>query len=279
MKDFTDIMTVVVSCNLPEGVIFGVDSAETVPDKLGGSKTYENATKLFRLGELPIGIAVYGISTLGNRSIGSYIKQFKIEKRDQIENMASMESLVEALRIFFSDVYSAKVVPSLENEFNAKLNQIDKNDIPVVGLVIGGFPKESYLSEVWEIQIPFMSKPDRKRGPEEFGTNAFALSKPIMRFIQGYDYRMIDDLLEYFEIIRQKPLSGEELKEITKIVKNYSMVVPFNGMSIQDGVDYTRFLINLAINHYRYAAGIPCVGGRAKIGVVTYSDQTFKILE
>ncbi len=271
-------MTVVVSCNLPEGVVLGVDSAVTVPDKLGGAKTYENANKLFHLGELPIGIAVYGISTLGNRSIGSYIKQFEIEKRDQISK-SSLESLVDDLKIFFSNIYYSIVVPALENEYNKKFDQIEIDDRPVVGLVIGGFSPESYLSEVWEIMIPHITKPEMRRGPENFGTNAFAMSRPIMRYIQGYDARMIDDLLEYFEIMRQASLSDEEKKHISKMIQNYSLVVPFNGMSIQDGIDYTRFLVNLAINHYRYAAGMPLVGGRAKIGIITYKDRTFEIQE
>ena len=45
-------MSVAVSCNLSEGVVLGVDSAVALPDPKGAGigKTYENADKLFRLG-------------------------------------------------------------------------------------------------------------------------------------------------------------------------------------------------------------------------------------
>jgi len=65
-------MTVAVACNLAEGVVLGVDSAVTIHDSQGlVVKVYENAVKLFQLGEKPIGIAAFGIGALGNRIIGS----------------------------------------------------------------------------------------------------------------------------------------------------------------------------------------------------------------
>src|SRR5687767_8142260 len=71
-------MTVAVSLNLSDGVILGVDSAVTIPGTTGEAKIYENAEKLFQLGERPIGVAIYGLGGLGARSIGSYLREFEI---------------------------------------------------------------------------------------------------------------------------------------------------------------------------------------------------------
>lgn len=52
-------MSVAVSCNLPDGLILGVDSAVTLNDAKGNiAKVYETASKLFQLGEKPIGIGM-----------------------------------------------------------------------------------------------------------------------------------------------------------------------------------------------------------------------------
>jgi hypothetical protein len=58
-------MSVAVACNLSDGVIVGVDSAITIGDAAAPAKVYEDADKLFGLGDLPIGIAFYGMAALG----------------------------------------------------------------------------------------------------------------------------------------------------------------------------------------------------------------------
>jgi hypothetical protein len=58
-------LTVAISCNLSDGVNLGVDSAVTAPSPDGGvMKVYENAQKLFQVGERPIGVATYGLGVL-----------------------------------------------------------------------------------------------------------------------------------------------------------------------------------------------------------------------
>ena len=48
----------------------------------GVVKTYENAEKLFQLGDRPIGVAAFGIGALGERNIGSYIREFEMRDPD-----------------------------------------------------------------------------------------------------------------------------------------------------------------------------------------------------
>ena len=69
-------MTVAVACNLAEGVVLGVDSAVTMSNQQKQViKTYEHAEKIFKLGEKPVGIATYGLGAIGNRIIGSYVRE------------------------------------------------------------------------------------------------------------------------------------------------------------------------------------------------------------
>lgn len=72
-------MTVAVACNTPEGIILGTDSMNTLSDEQGRVlKTYENAIKIFQLGNKPIGIATYGAGSIGNRIIGTYVRELVI---------------------------------------------------------------------------------------------------------------------------------------------------------------------------------------------------------
>jgi hypothetical protein len=71
-------VTVAVSCNPSDGVILGVDSAITLPAGASVIKVHENAEKLFQFADLPVAIAVYGLGTLGARSLGGFLREFEV---------------------------------------------------------------------------------------------------------------------------------------------------------------------------------------------------------
>src|SRR5947207_2181008 len=149
------VMTVAVACNLSDGVILGVDSAVTVPSPGGVAKVYENAEKLFQLGERPIGIATFGLGALGTRSLGSYLREFAIHDPGKVvSGQSAIADVVEALREFCMANYRAVIVPLLEQETGKSFDDIPAEQRPGIGLVVGGFSSNAYLSEVWEVWIP-----------------------------------------------------------------------------------------------------------------------------
>jgi len=277
-------MTVAVSCNLSEGVILGVDSAVAVPGPRGIAKVYENAEKLFQLGERPIGLATFGLGVFASRSIGSYVREFESANPDKvITRPTSMSDVVEALRKFFMKVYRDTVIPAIEKETKTKFEEIPDEKRPGFGLVVGGFSPGAYLSEVWVTFIPRHESPGsaqcvRKQG--EFGTNWFAVFEPIRRYIFGYDPALIEELLNYIQSrAGAKPFTDEEEREIKKILRKYEYQIPFHAMPMEEGIAHTRFLVELVVNHHRYVVGAPIVGGKVKIGKVTYKGEQFQILD
>lgn len=277
-------MTVAVSCNISEGVILGVDSAVTVPSPEGGVvKVFENAEKLFQLGDRPIGIAIYGIAGFENRGIGSFIREFELKDPEGvIENKKSIGEVVEQLRNFFYQVYNRTVVPIIEDATKTKLDSIPIEKLPVFGLVIGGFSDDSYLSEVWNVVVPLHKEKNtaiKTREQGSFGTNWFATFEPIRRYIKGYDPRLIDQLIAYTQQKSNYTFSENELQEIGQIINGFEYQIPFDAMPLEEGVAHTRFLVELAINHHRYAIGAPIVGGKVNIGKVTYNNKGFEILK
>lgn len=276
-------MTVAVSCNLSEGVILGVDSAVTVPSPQGGvAKVFENAEKLFQLGNRPIGIAVYGIAGFENRGIGSFIREFEIKDPEGVvSGKNSLSLVVEELRAFFSDVYSRAVVPIIEESAKKKFDEIPMEQIPMFGLVVGGFSEGSYLSEVWNIVIPLHKDKEssvKSRDQGSFGTNWFATFEPIRRYIKGYDPVLVDELIAYTQQLKGQDYTTDEISKMAEILNKHEYVIPFDAMPLEEGIAHTRFLVELAISHHRYAVGAPIVGGKVNLGKVTYKGDRFEIL-
>jgi len=278
-------MSVAVACNLSDGVILGVDSAVTVgvPGSPGvAAKVYENADKLFQLGELPIGVAVYGIATLGTRTIGSFLREFECCNKALLEGSGSVSDVVEALRAFFMERYRQVLVPALEKEHGKPFADIPQDRRPPLGLVVGGFSQGQYLSEVWNITVPVHENSrsaQQVREPGNFGSQWFALFGPIQRYIKGIDEALLGGLARYFEQKLGRPLDGTEQADIQTLVAKFEYRIPFASMPLPEGIAHTRFLIELVINHHRFAVGAPVVGGKAKLGMVTYRGATFELLD
>jgi hypothetical protein len=95
-------MSVAVSCNLSDGVILGVDSAVTVSAAGKGIfKVYEHSQKLFQIQDKPIGVAIFGMANIGERTIGSYLREFEVKNPNNVLNTAkTMAEIVEAIRVF-----------------------------------------------------------------------------------------------------------------------------------------------------------------------------------
>lgn len=271
-------MTIAISCNLSDGVILGVDSAVTLGHAKGVLKVYENAEKLFQLAKKPVGIATFGMGGMGARSIGSYIREFEMTT----SLSPTMKDIVEELRSFFLQKYQNIAVPMIEAKTKKKFEEIPDKQKPAMGLVVGGFSDGEYLSEVWQILIPFHQTPNsaklvRRRG--NFGSNWFALNEPIFRYVKGYDRRLLGELKKYFIQIRGSDFTPQEGKAISDILKKYEYPIPFSAMPMEEGVAHVKFLVEMLINHHRFAIGAPVVGGKACIGLVTYKGEKFQILE
>lgn len=276
-------MTVAVSCNLSDGVILGVDSAVSIPTPTGIAKVYENAEKLFQLGEKRIGVATYGIGGLGARSIGSYLREFQNKNpNDVITKQCSIEEVVIEMHEFFKKVHNEFVIQPIEKVTGRKYQEMPMQ-LKVtfaLGFVIGGYSDGENLSEVWCLVIPESDKPIPKRKKGIFGTDWFASNNPIYRYIKGYDPILLEQLKNFFEQnICKRALIDTEKQEIMGIINRNEYPIPYMAMPIQEGIAHTKFLVDLVIGHHRFAVGAPIVGGKAKIGVVTYKGEKFKILK
>jgi len=277
-------MTIAVAGNFPDGVVLGVDSAVTLSDANGKvAKVYENAEKLFQIGEKPIGIAAFGLAILGARGVGSHLREFETQNpNDIISNPTSVQDVVEELRKFFTQVYRTTVIPELEAQKGKKFTELTDDEKPVLGVLVGGFSGTQPFSEVWEILIPNHNTPNSANQwchPKEFRCAWFAVNEPIYRYTKGYDRALLRELKDHIGNLRGTPLSSSEEGVIDALVAKYEYPFPCSAMPILEGIAYVRFQVEMVINHHRFSIGAPVVGGDARIGVVTYKGEKFKILE
>ena len=272
-------MSVAVVFNLSDGLVLGVDSALTAFDTQGISKVFEDADKLFQLSNLAVGIASYGIAGLESRTVGSFIREFERTGFGE-DNPAelSISQAAERLRVFFLNVY----VRNAEMVFGVPFDQIPAERKGSLGIIVGGLAPGQFLSEVWHIDIPWNNTENsavRMFGPGEFGCAWFASSKPIHRYIKGIDYDLWVDLNARIEQILARPLTADENAQLAAVTAKHEYRIPTDSMPIQVGIECARFLVSLVIGHYRFTERDPIVGGRAKIGVVTYKQESFRLLD
>lgn len=272
-------MSVAVVFNLSDGLVLGVDSALTAFDAQGISKVFEDADKLFQLSNLPVGIASYGIAGLESRTIGSFIREFErtgfgADKPAEL----GIGQVAERLRAFFMNVY----VRNAETLFGVPFDQIPAERKGSLGIIVGGIGPGQFLSEVWHIVIPWHNTENsavRMFGPGDFGCAWFASSKPIQRYIKGMDFDLLQEFRTIFEGILGRPLTAAESDQFEVAAGRYEYHIPTDSMPIQMGVECARFLVSFVIGHYRFTERDPIVGGRAKIGVVTYKQESFRLLD
>lgn len=268
-------MTIAISCNLADGVVLGADSRLTVTGSMakprgdGGQEmiqgvltVYNDAEKLFPLGDLPAGILTYGLAILGKRTLRSYIREFETSADINGEGKTkTLKSISEELQGFF----------------RTKLESIKAEERPGLGLIVAGFSPGEDLSEVWEIRFrPRENNPQpltavRDRGV--FGANWFAEIKPVSRLIKGYDPQLVNPLVNL--ILKELAITavpsekkGELQKKVNEFLSNFEYRTIFDGMPLQEGIYYVKFLLETAINQSRFTIGVPTCGGDINMALV-----------
>jgi len=256
-----------------------VDSAITTFDSDGAiSKVFVDADKIFRLKEMRVGIATYGVASLHGRTIGSFIREFTADVSNADLDELALADVVERLRRFVTSYYKS----DLEHIHSLPFDQIPENKKGHLGLIVGGFSSDSLQSELWEIIVPVHSAENsalQHFGPGIFGCRWFALATPIERYANALDPLLSVKFRIIIEELLGRELTDEDKEKFGAAIEECRYRFNFAGMPIQSGIDCARFLVDFVLGHYRFAETHPIVGGKAKIGVVTYDQNAFRILE
>jgi hypothetical protein len=237
-------MSIVACVKTYGGVVLGADSMSTISSTpvQGGPpavlKTYGHAEKVFRVGNLPIGVATYGIGNIGPRSIGSHLIEFS----GQCDKSLKVEEVAVKLLKFLGDPYADAFGKSPPEQR------------PVLGIYVAGYNPKGPYAEEWEFIIPKDEKPRQVRPANQFGSAWRGMDLIFTRLFFGFDPRVAQDLTP---------------EVYAKMTSKYVLPVVFDPMPVQDAIDFTRFILTTTVNMSRFMVGSPVCGGALDIAAIT----------
>ena len=271
-------MTICISVKVSEGLVLAADSTATIMGWLGAPaaepgvlKAYDNARKLTHIKDYPIGTLSWGTYLIGSRSVVSLINEYEYSLPSLVEETEKRKRSGDASAAPFSinvreiaDGLFKHVKKYYEAEFQAL------KDKPELGILVSGYSSGQYFPEQWYFSLPnatdlTLIRPDIN-GKPDFGSNWFGLTDALVRLHHGRDDRLVKKLAEKFNV----PES-----EIVDLTSEFQYPVYFNGMPLQDAIDYATFMANVAIGRFRFVIGPTLCGGEVDVAVITPSAFTW----
>jgi hypothetical protein len=262
-------MSVCVLVKVGEGLVLAADSASSIagapilpggqPGPQGIIKLFFNATKIFQIGKLPLGILTWGAGSFQARNIASLVHEF--------ENTKDISKLKK------EDLIVQDVADELFKFMSKKSDEFFK-DIPIpgrpkAGLILCGYSKDKFFPEEYIMTIPDLEpkrvRPDKGDKPD-FGANWFGMIDAMHRFHHGYDNRL-------FDILKSNGISEADIEKIkNQIAREIEYQVIFNAMPLGDAIDYAKFAVEMTIARFRFAIGAELCGGDVDVATITKKD-------
>ena len=243
-------MTICVSVKTQDGIVLGTDSMSTVTlyGSTGMDKTYSNARKLAQIGDLPVGVFIYGAGNLGPRTVFSHILEYSKANRNLETTVQGIaEGLVE------------HILP--EYERFADVSEYK----PVLGLYVAGYSPDSTLPEEWEIEFSSSTTPYRTRDIYSFGASWRGIPFPFSRLFEGYDPRLV-------QALEAEGISRELLDNVFQNGQFAAQVI-FDAMPLQDAINFAVYVLRTTIGFTSFEVGRPSCGGQLQIAVISEDKQ------
>lgn len=238
-------MTICVSVKVRDGLVLGTDSMAQIwgQDDTGNRgvvKAYSNARKLFQICDLPIGAMTYGIGNLGPRSMQGLIRDFS----SRYEGERTVESVVKSLFDFFSGIYH---------------EVFSDAPVPALGFYVAGYSEGQPFPEECEFLFPRDSEARQVRPQDEFGASWRGVDLPFTRLYKGYDPRAMNALCQE---------TGASEKTVREIVDRYESPVVYDGMPVQDAINFAGFILQTTVGLASFELGAPSCGGPLQVAIV-----------
>lgn len=279
-------MTICVSVKVSEGLVLAADSAAAiqgaVQDPTGKSsvgilKTYDHVRKLTHIKDYPIGTLTWGTALIGARSVESLIKEYEYslqslgEEDEKIRErrMRGEAKSDERPRYSVRDI-AAGLLEHVKRAYEAEFAGQPADRQPLLGVLVSGYSSGEFFPEQWLIELPVLSelkpiRPNANNKPD-FGANWFGLTDAIIRLHWGRDDQAIALLAEHFKT---------QPDEIHRLLERLQYPVFFNGMPLQDAIDYAIYLVNVVVGRFRFVVGAPLCGGEIDVAVIAPNTFTW----
>lgn len=248
-------MSIVSTVKVYDGIVLGAESMTQLTATVNGQqqliKSYEHAQKIFRVGSLPVGVLTYGAGNIGRRSIESFVREFTRSEEAKREEAVDVEQIATRFLAFMRQHYL--------DGFGA----MQRDQLPVMGFMVAGYSDGKHLASEWEFILPQDDKPKPVRGQDEIGASWRGVGGPFTRLWFG-----VDPSLE--QLVLNAGGSQPEVDRIKRMTnENLQTRIAFDGMPLQDAVNFCKFIIQTTVGWCTYAIGSPACGGPIKLATIT----------
>lgn len=256
-------MTICVSVRIPEGLVLAADSAVSLEGTITTDKgqqtgilqTFNFANKITRIKDYPIGVMNWGLASISDRSIQSLLMEWEYDFLPMKDNEKfTVRGVANKIKEFITERYD-KAYPPSENQ-------------PRLGFFIGGYSHGQFFSDQYQCRLPNQRdwnevRPNKPDGSPSFGANWFGQIDAISRLVHGFDSKGIEELVK----------RGADKDIVQKWIDDHvpELQLVFDGMPLQDAIDFANYAVQLTIGRFRFAVGAPLCGGDVDIAVITPS--------
>ncbi len=217
-------MTIATCVWVPDGIVLAADSRQTLQRVDGSLRTgSDNVQKILEVSERCACLS-YGLAAIGNQHAAGLIQRFRADRGDELPNSSPSE-LAKELADFLQNVWQESVKNSAPPPVNFQL-------------LVAGFGKTG-VRAIEELVIP--GKSIVSRSTDEFGFLPLGSGEAIRRLLSGVDAHLTSH--------RDFPSS------LVEFVRGLEYDVKFDGMTLQDAIDYAVFVVRTTIDIHRFADG------------------------
>src|SRR5947209_4119431 len=199
-------MSIAVLIGVHDGLVLAADSASTlvVNNPQGGmmaSNVYDNANKIFNLVKgKSLGCATFGSGSIGNASIGTLIKDFRVKlsvkdpKANEFEfdiKHYTMQQVAELLASFLGNECKKLKPPELA--------------AITIGFLVGGYSSGESLGESWSVEINqgVPGTPTKLREKDQPGISWGGQGEALQRLVLGFSPSIFQVLAQISQPTKQ----------------------------------------------------------------------------
>ena len=249
-------------------------------------------TKLFELSQSPPTAAVTtGLGQLHGRSIKSLADEFSGKLKARTKPLVNVEPVAKAFLRFMRQHY----------ELQHKSSNVPEEYWDPLEFLLGGFDTANEFPTLFRVKVKEESV------EAEFSSSAFGVAwggqcVGVHRLIRGYDLELVGRIEEEIGNALDRhhsQLTAATAKIVQDILKALSadlppgvdtslptkmgvnlpwndtkMSIQYGTLPDQDAVDLVGWLVMIESGRQKFVSGIPTVGGRTRIGVLTRSGFT-----
>lgn len=238
-------VTVLIGIAAPDGIVLASDSRLTRTIGESHRILSDNAQKVFEVGGF--GVATSGMAFLGNDTIAGVMDRFIAQEDGKFGG--DVKEFAARLGKFF-DARFQEILAVAEEEWS-----VEEDGYAIVFLV-GGYD-EVGVGNVYEVAIPTGEVEEAAASTTDSGVVWRGQTSTIRRLLKGLDWG--------------HPALGDFPEDAQEVLGELEYIHLF-PTTIQDAVDYARFLVQTTIDMQRFSDGtafspglVPGCGGPVQI--------------